>query len=55
MPEHIGGIELKSGIHGNPKGMSAFCEAFPQARTVIVGYQGMPLEDFFRTSPKELF
>jgi len=54
-PEHIWGIEVKSGVHGDPRGMSAFCKAFPDARTMIVGHQGMPLEDFFRTHPKDLF
>ena len=54
-PKDIWGIEVKSGRPGNPKGSSEFLKSHPGARIMMVGPQGMALEDFFRTNPKELF
>jgi len=54
-PKDIWGIEVKSGRPGSPKGSSGFLKSHPGARIMILGPQGMALEDFFRTDPRELF
>lgn len=50
------GIEVKSGRAGlrSPRSLGAFREAFPQARTLVVGAGGMGLEEFFRSSAGDL-
>ncbi len=41
------GIEVKStGYQSDTKGLSAFRDSFPEARTVIVGRGGVPLDEF---------
>lgn len=41
------GIEVKSGrTHGTLKGLRAFKERFPKARTLVVGGGGVPLDEF---------
>jgi len=54
-PKQIWGIEVKSGNPKNPKGISGFLKMYPEARTMIVGSEGMPLEEFFRIDPRGLF
>jgi predicted AAA+ superfamily ATPase len=54
-PKCLWGIEVKSGNARNPKGISEFLKHYPKARTLVVGTQGMGLEEFFRTDPRELF
>ena len=40
-------IEVKSGADkGKHAGLSAFAREFPQARTLLVGQDGIPLEEF---------
>jgi hypothetical protein len=40
-------IEVKSGMFkGKHSGLSAFAREFPQARTMLVGQDGIPLEEF---------
>jgi len=41
-PKQIWGIEVKSGSPKNLKGISEFLKMYPEARTMIVGSQGMP-------------
>jgi len=41
-------IEVKSGRGGKMSGLSAFREAYPTARPLLVGAAGIPLEEFFR-------
>ena len=44
---NLKGIEVKSGTGvGKRRGRVAFRERFPEARTLLVGARGMPLEDF---------
>lgn len=45
-------IEVKSGRPGKPDGMAAFCRTYPRARPVIIGGGGLPLEEFFASSPE---
>ena len=41
------GIEVKSGgVRETPAGMGAFSKAFPSARALLVGGDGIPVEDF---------
>ena len=54
-PKDIWGIEVKSGRPGSSKGSSGFLKSHPGARIMILGPQGMALEDFFRADPRELF
>jgi len=54
-PKHLWAIEVKSGNPRNPKGISGFLKQYPEARTMIVGSQGMALEEFFRADPRSLF
>ncbi len=54
-PKQIWGIEVKSGNPKNPKGISEFLKIYPEARPMIVGSEGMPLDEFFRSDPKGLF
>lgn len=43
----VGAIEVKSGrARGAQAGLSAFVDAFPGARTLVVGEGGVPLADF---------
>jgi len=44
-------VEVKSGRSGKAAGLTRFCARYPQARPLMVGGQGIPLEEFFRTPP----
>lgn len=47
--KHVVAIEVKSGTRKVPlSGLEVFKERFKGARTLLVGSQGLPLEDFFR-------
>ena len=54
-PKQIWGIEVKSGNPKNPKGISEFLKMYPEAHTMIVGSEGMSLDEFFRSDPRDLF
>jgi uncharacterized protein len=54
-PRNLWALEVKSGKSNDPKGLGAFCSLYPDAKPLILGYQGMPFDEFFRTDPKELF
>ena len=54
-PTQIWGIEVKSGNPKNAKGISGFLKMYPEARPMIVGSEGMPLDEFFRSEPRDLF
>lgn len=48
-------LEVKSGI-GNPAGgLAAFKKVYPESRSFILGANGIPLEEFFQSDPRELF
>lgn len=53
--KQIWGIEVKSGNSMRTRGISSFLDMYPEARPMIVGQEGISLETFFRTDPKELF
>ncbi len=50
-PNRLWAIEVKSGRPGALSGLDAFCRTHPDARPMIVGSGGMPLEEFFETDP----
>jgi len=43
----IRAIEVKSGVGGKLSGLSRFLSCYPDARPLIIGGPGIPLEDFF--------
>jgi predicted AAA+ superfamily ATPase len=43
----IWAIEVKSGRSGKAAGLTRFRDRYPEARTLLVGAQGIPLEEFF--------
>ena len=44
-------IEVKSGRSGKASGLMRFRTRYPEARALLVGGQGIPLEAFFSTDP----
>jgi hypothetical protein len=44
-------IEVKSGRSGKASGLTRFCDRYPEARALLVGGQGIPLEAFFSKDP----
>jgi hypothetical protein len=53
-PRGLWAIEVKSGRSGKAPGMQAFLRLHPDARSVVVGTGGIPLEEFFSKDPAEL-
>jgi predicted AAA+ superfamily ATPase len=53
--EKVIGIEVKSGRRGENKGMSVFTQTFKPQKVLLVGTGGIPVEDFLRLNPKDLF
>ena len=53
-PEELIAIEVKSGRHPRPlPGLGAFMDAFEPTRTLIVGGNGLDLEDFLLMPPEQ--
>lgn len=48
-------LEVKSRGHDTGSGLSAFKKVYPQAKTLIIGGSGIPLEDFFSIPAMEWF
>ena len=48
-------VEVKSGRPGRLSGLAAFRARYPQARALLVGSDGIPLQDFFARSPADIF
>jgi len=53
--EKVIGIEVKSGRRGENKGMSIFAQKFKPQKVLLVGTGGIPIEDFLRLNPTDLF
>jgi predicted AAA+ superfamily ATPase len=51
----IWAIEVKSGRSGKAAGMPRFRNRYPEARALLVGGQGIPLEEFFSRDAAEWF
>jgi hypothetical protein len=45
-------LEVKSGRGGHVSGLRAFRSDFPSARALLVGSDGIPLEEFFGADPR---
>ena len=50
----LAAIEVKSGADPHSNGLTAFTTAFHPMRTLIVGAEGMPLEEFLQIPPAQL-
>ena len=49
------GVEVKSGPSEKTRGMLAFQQQFAPVRTLLVGAQGIPWQEFLKLNPMELF
>jgi predicted AAA+ superfamily ATPase len=47
----IWAIEVKSGRSGKAAGLTRFRERYPEAKALLVGGQGIPLDEFFSRDP----
>jgi len=50
----ITALEIKSGRTGPHAGLAAFKKQYPEARALIIGENGIPLEEFFTANPISL-
>jgi Predicted ATPase (AAA+ superfamily) len=49
------GLEIKSGMKADNKGMGIFAERFHPEKVLLVGTGGIPYDEFLKINPKELF
>jgi hypothetical protein len=54
-PAKTWAIEVKSSRMKKPEGLSRFLSLYPAASPMIIGGSGMPLEEFFATSKRDIF
>jgi len=50
-PRTTWAIEVKSGKAQSMKGMTKFCSLYPEVKPLIIGSDGLDLEEFFRIKP----
>jgi len=48
-------LEVKSGRRGENRGLSSFSKSYKPQKALIVGTNGISIEEFLRMNPKELF
>lgn len=48
-------LEVKSGRGGKTSGLARFLSHYPKAKALLVGAQGIPLEEFFSREPGDWF
>lgn len=48
-------LEVKSGRSGRMSGLREFRQRYPDSRPLVIGGEGIPLEDFFGTDPQIWF
>lgn len=53
-PSRTLAVEVKSGKPNNLQGLSTFCRLYPKAIPIVIGPQGISLEEFFRNDPSDL-
>ena len=53
--EKLLGIEVKSGISTQNKGITKFLSQYPNAKTMFVGTEGISIEEFLKINPTQLF
>ncbi|MBI3292701.1 MAG: DUF4143 domain-containing protein, partial [Elusimicrobia bacterium] len=49
--EHLVAVEVKGGSRISRRGLQAFQRKYPEAKTLVVGTAGVPLEKFFSVPP----
>lgn len=52
--DRILALEVKSGRTGRVSGLAAFKKLYPESRAVIIGRDGIPLEEFFAGDPGDV-
>ncbi len=52
--EQVVALEVKSGRPGHVAGLAAFKKQYPTAECIIIGANGIPLEEFFAADPQRL-
>ena len=52
--EGLWGLEVKSGRGGRVSGLAAFRERYPSARALLIGSDGIPLEEFLGSDPRRI-
>lgn len=52
--EQVIALEVKSGRPGRVSGLDAFRKQYPKAEAVIIGANGISLEEFFNSDPQQL-
>ena len=50
-PGRLWALEVKSGRGGKVPGQAAFRKHFPEAKALLIGGGGVPLEEFFHHPP----
>jgi len=50
-PKTTWAIEVKSGKTQAMKGITKFCDLYPEIKPLVIGPGGMELEDFFNSQP----
>ncbi len=53
--QEVWAIEVKSGKGQNQAGLTAFKKQYPKAKTLVIGSDGIPLEEFFANLPERFF
>lgn len=53
--DRIIGLEVKNGIKANQEGMNVFAGRFHPDKVLLVGTGGVPVEEFLKINPLELF
>jgi predicted AAA+ superfamily ATPase len=48
-------LEVKSGRPGRLSGLAAFRARYPQAKFLLIGSEGIRLDDFFAAAPADFF
>lgn len=51
----VWGVEVKSGRPGRLSGLAAFRARYPKAKALVLGAEGIPLEEFFSHPPTDWF
>ena len=49
--EKMCALEVKSGVGGKTSGLNAFKNLYPEGKTLLVGADGIPVEEFLETDP----
>lgn len=49
------GIEVKSGVRRKARGIEAFAKKYKPHKTLMVGSEGLPWQEFLKIDPVELF